>query len=162
MRASKKLINEIIAKVTASVFNTDSSRFQLARDLHWAKHVVVWKLTEYKTWKRFCGRYINMGLTTIYRYVNMIEMVEKYKYTDAQCLKIIKAIGMTQFEFGLSDINRKMAVVRFIKTFGRGPGEGYRGVQHVRTPYAAILRKSARSLYPERTYCRVKQDPTRC
>ena len=117
MSVPKKLIKEIIDRLSNSVFAMDSSKLTIATDLHWAKNVIIWKLTEYKSWTRFCRVHLKMPITTVNSYTTTVNLISKFSYTEQECLIMIKALGWTRFRYSLMVVKRKMLPKNFIKKF---------------------------------------------
>ena len=115
-KASDKL-KEVIERVTASVDNINQSKIQTARDLAWAKQVIVWKLTEYKSWVKFCRIHVTLHPTTIHRYTTLIVKLEKLGYTNDEINTMLLALGWTRFVNGIFDTSRKLTVKGFIQKY---------------------------------------------
>ena len=81
MKESEKLLNKIIERITLSVNHTSRNKLQLAYDLHWANNVIVWKLTEYRSWAGFCRTHVLLCPAAIYRLIQVINKIEKLGYS---------------------------------------------------------------------------------
>ena len=116
MKITKTFIKQVVNKVNNSITTIDSDRLQCAKDILWAKNVINWKYSEYGSWNKFITT-LTISIVTVYRYEVVAKLIEKYRYTDSQCLTIIKAIGWHNFTRGILEINRRMAIKTFIKTY---------------------------------------------
>jgi hypothetical protein len=117
MSVPKKLIKEVIARVSGAATVLSIEKFKTAKEFHWARNVINWKLTDYKNWTTFCSTHISVSYTTVLRYVTVINLVERFKYTDEECYTIITAIGWTRFLNGMFYMKRRMTPKGFIAKF---------------------------------------------
>lgn len=117
MEITTQFIASIIKKISQANITNNDTTLQLAKDLYWARHVVAWRLTEYKGFSTFCNTELPLNYDIVRNHVRAITMVKKYKYTDEQCISILKHMSWSSFVLGLSDMNRKLSVKKFIKTY---------------------------------------------
>lgn len=117
MKEDKYLIKKIIKKIKLITMSTDISRFQLAKDLLWAKQIVLWKMTEFKGWTGFCKTHIKIRLTAINRYTSFMFSVNEFKYSDKQVQKMFNALGWSRTVYGMLDMNNKLSVTKFITCY---------------------------------------------
>lgn len=117
MKVTKAVLKGIISKIVLSVNNVHKSKLKLCKDLAWARNVVNWYYTDYKSFGKFCKAHISLASGTIYGYIRIAELVSTYGYTDAQCDKMIEALGWTRFKLGLIDMNHKLSVKGFIEKY---------------------------------------------
>ena len=118
-KETDKSIKLVIKKVTDSVENTNLSKLDTALTLHWAKNVIVWKLTDYRSWAGLCRVHVKLAMPTICNYVVVAGLVDKFGYTRSQCEAIIKVIGWHKFTIGMSRITKKLSVKAFIAEYSK-------------------------------------------
>lgn len=116
-KAGKKIIQEVIRRVSIAVTNSGLQRYRLAQELYWARYVIAWPMTEYKSWASFCRQHVNVGISTIDRYILIISKVKHHRYTDEQVKKMIAGCGWHNFTLGMLDMNKRLLVPSFIKKY---------------------------------------------
>ena len=114
---SDKTMEAVIQKVTARIENVNLSRLELAKELLHAKNVIVWKHTDYRSWLGFCRVHVKLSMPAVYRYILAANLIIKFKYTDKECVTIIKAIGWHNFMLGIVRLTRKISVTAFIAKY---------------------------------------------
>ena len=121
---TNQLLKEVILRITTKVESNNLDRYDLAKELYWAYNAIVWKMTDYGSWAGFCKLYVKLAPSTIHSYISNVSLVNKFKYTDAQIVQIIKAIGWTNFTVGIHRITRKLTVKTFITRFQSVSSDG--------------------------------------
>ncbi len=114
---TQQLIQSIIKRVIEAVQDENKAGLHTAKQLYWAQQVIDYSLTDYKSWGIFCKQEIPLGTSTITSYVRAARLIEKYQYTDAECLKMIAGIGWSRFQAGLPKLRKRLSVPKFIKLY---------------------------------------------
>lgn len=114
---SVSTIENVIKKVRTAVNNLEQNKLETAKTLFWAKNVIVWKMTEYRSWTGFCRSELTLSKGTIQYYVRTAANIAKFKYSDRQCTQMMEQIGWTQFTKGLNHLEKRISVKAFIEKY---------------------------------------------
>lgn len=117
----KQALQQVIQQVSRSLQNLDLNRIQVAKDLYWAQEVIVWKLTEYRSFARFVEVELKLCRYLAYRYAGVGRLINNFKYSDVECNKIVQSIGWTRFKKGLHSQTRKLKPSSFILKYKNLP-----------------------------------------
>ena len=113
----KQMMAEIVKRVRSAVSDLHGAKLHAAHELHWARHVVNWKLTDYKNWTNFCKKEIPMSDQSIWKYITISSLLKKFNYTDAEALKMLNAVGWMRFGIGLSLLKQRIKPESFIDRY---------------------------------------------
>ena len=119
--SAKQFLKEVVTQVTRSVQNIDINRVEVAKDLYWANNVIVWRLTDYRSFSRFVESELKMPVTTAYVYRLAGRKISDFKYSDAECHRIIRAIGWVRFCNGMNKQMRRLSAATFIAKYRNLP-----------------------------------------
>ncbi len=114
---TKQVMKQIIDRVTKSVEVLNVDRWEAAKDLHWARHVINWELTEYESWVGFCESHVMLHPSTVNRYITTAALVQKYEFSNDDAKRMVRALGWTRFANGLVYMTRKMSSDKFIQKY---------------------------------------------
>ncbi len=114
---AKEAVNQVVNQVTRSLQNLDSNRIEFAQDIYWARDVINWRLSHFKSFKFFIEDVLKMYPTTAYRYIRAGRLIKNSGYSDKECQDIVRAIGWVRFVRGLEKQKRKCSVKQFIMKY---------------------------------------------
>lgn len=116
-KATTKLLNDIIDRLSKAIQTTNVCKIMLAKELLWARNVVNWKLTKYRSWSNFVAQELTLAKSTVDRYLFIARLAEKFKYSSNDLAAITKAIGWTKMSYGMFRQNRRISVKGFISKY---------------------------------------------
>jgi hypothetical protein len=116
-KATNKLLNDIINRVTGMIMDTNLCRISLAREMWSAHNVINWRLTKYKGWHNFVTQEFTISVSNSYSYMYVGKMAEAFKYSDKDLARIVEVIGWTKLQRGLIRQNRRISVKGFIAKY---------------------------------------------
>ena len=125
----QQLVKEVVDKVRKVTTGYNVGKLDVAYDWHWARSVLNWQHTDYGTWGNFMATEIKACASTVHTYITMVNKIEHFGFTKAECVKIIEAIGWIRFGIGLFLLKRKVKPETFIKRYENYPSTGYRATQ---------------------------------
>jgi hypothetical protein len=96
---------------------SDMIKPRLAVELWKTKNDYYWPETKYSTWRKFCSDEVALSQSSIYRYLNTVTLMNKFDYDLIQVLNIVKVIGWSRFQLGITKITAKLTVNKFISTY---------------------------------------------
>lgn len=110
-------INEVIERLKRSAQTLDSNRLQFARDIHWARNVIIWKMTRYRSWHGFIRTELKMPVGSVYNYMLVGRMIEQFKYSDKEGLEMVRGVGWKRFSYALNLMKRRLKPKSFIMKY---------------------------------------------
>lgn len=113
-QTTDNLLTEVTQQVLASAQKLDSNKVQFARDVYWARNVIVWKMTKYKSWHGFIRTTLKMPVGSVYSYMLVGRLINQFKYSDSECLEMVQSVGWKRFSFGLNIMKRRLIPKSFI------------------------------------------------
>lgn len=110
VQTAKRQIDRLMERI-------DLTKPRLAHFLLETKNGIYWRETEYLTWSGFCEKNVALSTSSIYKYLKTAELMNHYNYSMIECLDIIEDIGWARFQLGLTKLEKRISVKKFIKRF---------------------------------------------